>query len=175
MSVDSRRLQSLVPYLHNIWSAPLQIFLAFVVLWDEIGVSSLGGVAIMLIMVPVNMTIARCAQKMQKQVMQVRDERVAMAGELLGTLYIATLKPEPRHIFLFFRASVRHCLAYPLGVFLSPRLKTQCRKRLAGRHPGASQSNPHARLGRPNSNPAAAQKLPKTFCARIPRVDRDDS
>ena len=37
MAVDARRLNDWLPYLHNMWSSPLQIVISMVMLWEQIG------------------------------------------------------------------------------------------------------------------------------------------
>jgi len=43
MSVDCQRLQDMSGYLWMIWSAPFQIILATVLLWQQLGPSVLAG------------------------------------------------------------------------------------------------------------------------------------
>lgn len=54
MSVDAQKLQDTPIFLHNIWSAPLQMILAIVFLWLELGPSVLAGVGVMVLLVPLN-------------------------------------------------------------------------------------------------------------------------
>ena len=65
MSVDAQRLMNLATYLHLIWSAPLQIVLAIVLLYITMGPSVFAGVGVMILMIPVNATIASIAKKLQ--------------------------------------------------------------------------------------------------------------
>ncbi|XP_034021454.1 multidrug resistance-associated protein 1-like, partial [Thalassophryne amazonica] len=58
MSVDAQRFMDLITYINMIWSAPLQVVLALYFLWQNLGPSVLAGVAVMILMVPVNAVIA---------------------------------------------------------------------------------------------------------------------
>uniref|UniRef100_A0A669BAZ5 Multidrug resistance-associated protein 1 n=1 Tax=Oreochromis niloticus TaxID=8128 RepID=A0A669BAZ5_ORENI len=58
MSVDAQRFMDLITYINMIWSAPLQVVLALYFLWQNLGPSVLAGVAVMVLMVPVNAVIA---------------------------------------------------------------------------------------------------------------------
>ena len=58
MSIDAQRLQQLTNYLHALWYSPLQFILALVFLWQQLGASSLGGVVIIMIMIPVTKAVA---------------------------------------------------------------------------------------------------------------------
>ena len=52
-----------------LWSAPLQITLSLVFLWDILGPSVLAGLAVIILLVPVNGFIASRVKKLQiKQV-----------------------------------------------------------------------------------------------------------
>ncbi|XP_072224734.1 multidrug resistance-associated protein 1-like [Leuresthes tenuis] len=58
MSVDAQRFMDLITYINMIWSAPLQVVLALYFLWQNLGPSVLAGVAVMVLMVPINAVIA---------------------------------------------------------------------------------------------------------------------
>jgi len=75
MSVDAQRLQDLTPYLHAIWYSFLQIGLAIYFLWQELGASCLGGVAIIIIMMPITKKVGKYLGGLQKKLMKVKDER----------------------------------------------------------------------------------------------------
>jgi len=65
MSVDAQRLQDATGYLWMTWSAPLQICIAIAMLWTLLGASVLSGVAIMIILIPINVVIANKSRKLQ--------------------------------------------------------------------------------------------------------------
>ena len=92
MSVDAQRLNSLLPYLHNIWSSPLQILLSLAMLLGQIGaIPTLAGLVVMLSVMPLNGKIARFQQKNQRKVMAARDERVKIFNEVLNGVKIIKL------------------------------------------------------------------------------------
>ena len=65
MSVDAQRLMDLMTYFHMIWSAPLQIVLALVFLYQTMGVSIFAGFVLMILLIPVNAVIAAISKKFQ--------------------------------------------------------------------------------------------------------------
>jgi ATP-binding cassette subfamily C (CFTR/MRP) protein 1 len=65
MAVDAHRFYELAVYMHTIWSAPLQICLATVFLWQNLGPSVLAGIAVVLLLIPINSGIAGITRKMQ--------------------------------------------------------------------------------------------------------------
>ncbi|KAG2112527.1 P-loop containing nucleoside triphosphate hydrolase protein [Suillus clintonianus] len=86
MSVDASRLQELCTYGLMAISGPFQITLAFVSLYNLLGWSAFVGVAIMIISIPLNTSIARMLKRMQEQQMKNRDRRTRLMSELLANI-----------------------------------------------------------------------------------------
>jgi len=71
MSVDTQRLQDVSQYAQIVWSAPFQITLCLISLYNLVGPSMLAGLGIMIIMIPINGIISRIMKKYQRQQMKV--------------------------------------------------------------------------------------------------------
>ena len=82
-SVDAQRIQDLPTYVHAVWFSFIQIIISLYFLWGQLGISSLGGFAVILLSLPINHMIAHRMGKLQKKVMLARDERVEMTNEVL--------------------------------------------------------------------------------------------
>jgi ABC-type multidrug transport system fused ATPase/permease subunit len=82
-SVDAQRIQDLPTYVHAVWFSFIQIIISLYFLWGQLGISSLGGFAVILLSLPINHMIAYRMGKLQKKVMTARDERVEMTNEVL--------------------------------------------------------------------------------------------
>ncbi|CRL00438.1 CLUMA_CG013703, isoform B [Clunio marinus] len=91
MAVDAQRFMDLVTYLNMIWSAPLQISLAIYFLWGILGPSVLAGLAVMIILIPVNGVIANKAKNLQIRQMKNKDERVKLMNEVLNGMKVLKL------------------------------------------------------------------------------------
>jgi len=65
MSIDAQRFMDLMSNLHLIWSAPFQIILAITFLYFIMGPSVFAGVAVMVLLLPVNAVIASINKKLQ--------------------------------------------------------------------------------------------------------------
>ena len=65
MSVDAQRLQDVTSFVWIVWSCPLQITVAIYMLWGILGPSVLAGVAVMVLMIPVNAFMATMQRKLQ--------------------------------------------------------------------------------------------------------------
>ena len=70
MAVDTQRLQDLTQFAQQLWSAPYQIVLCMLSLYQLVGFSMLAGVGAMILMIPINGLIARLMKKLQKEQMK---------------------------------------------------------------------------------------------------------
>lgn len=65
MSADAQRFNDVTNFIHLLWSCPVQIVISIVFLWLELGPSVLAGLAVMVLMVPINGLLATKARKLQ--------------------------------------------------------------------------------------------------------------
>ncbi|XP_040163169.1 multidrug resistance-associated protein 1 isoform X10 [Anopheles arabiensis] len=91
MAVDAQRFMDLTTYINMIWSAPLQIGLALYFLWQILGPSVLAGLAVMIILIPVNGVIANMIKTLQIKQMKNKDERVKLMNEVLSGIKVLKL------------------------------------------------------------------------------------
>lgn len=86
MSVDQQRLSDLTQWGQQLWSAPFQITLCMISLWNLVGISCLAGVGAMLIMIPINAVVARFMKKLQLSQMKYKDRRAKLMTEILSNM-----------------------------------------------------------------------------------------
>ncbi|KAF2115068.1 multidrug resistance-associated protein 1 [Lophiotrema nucula] len=86
MAVDTQRLQDLAQYGQQLWSAPFQIVLCMLSLYQLLGFSMFAGVGAMIIMIPVNGWIARLMKGLQKEQMKNKDARTRLMTEILNNM-----------------------------------------------------------------------------------------
>lgn len=86
MAVDTQRLQDLTQYAQMLWSAPFQITLCMISLYQLVGISMLAGVAAMLLMAPVNTLIAKVMKSLQAEQMKNKDSRTRLITEILNNM-----------------------------------------------------------------------------------------
>ncbi|XP_070201853.1 multidrug resistance-associated protein 1-like [Littorina saxatilis] len=91
MSVDCQRLQDMTGYLWMVWSCPLQIVLALTLLWGQLGASVLAGVAIMILLIPLNAFLAFKSRQYQKEQMTLKDHRLKLMNEVLSGMKVLKL------------------------------------------------------------------------------------
>lgn len=89
--MDAQRFFDLVAYINMLWSAPLQIGLALYFLWDLLGPSVLAGLAVMIILIPINAFIANKVKTLQIRQMKNKDERVKLMNEILSGIKVLKL------------------------------------------------------------------------------------
>ncbi|GAB9470861.1 Atp-binding protein [Globisporangium polare] len=92
MSIDAQRLQELTPYLHGIWYAAFQIIVSCVLLWQQIGVATFAGVAVIVLMIPLISLISRAMRGLQKNLMNIKDERIKICHEVLSGIKVIKMK-----------------------------------------------------------------------------------
>ncbi|KAJ4949341.1 hypothetical protein JOQ06_020856 [Pogonophryne albipinna] len=91
MSADAQRFNDMTNFIHLLWSCPMQILLSIVFLWIELGPSVLAGLAVIVLMGPINGLIANKARKIQIKSMKFKDKRLKIMNEILNGMKILKL------------------------------------------------------------------------------------
>ncbi|XP_076451201.1 multidrug resistance-associated protein 1-like [Babylonia areolata] len=91
MSVDCQNVQNAMSYTFMVWSIPLQVSIAVYLLWDTLGVSVLAGVALLVVLVPVNGYMAFQQQRLQKENLAWKDRRLKMMNEIVDGMKVLKL------------------------------------------------------------------------------------
>ncbi|XP_031732915.1 ATP-binding cassette sub-family C member 2 [Anarrhichthys ocellatus] len=91
MSADAQRFNDVTNFIHLLWSCPLQIVLSIIFLWFELGPSVLAGLAVMVLMGPINGLLATKARKIQIENMKFKDKRLKIMNEILNGIKILKL------------------------------------------------------------------------------------
>ncbi|XP_034407618.1 canalicular multispecific organic anion transporter 1 isoform X2 [Cyclopterus lumpus] len=91
MSADAQRFNDVTNFIHLLWSCPLQIGLSIVFLWFELGPSVLAGLAVMVLLGPINGLLATKARTIQIENMKFKDKRLKIMNEILNGIKILKL------------------------------------------------------------------------------------
>nr|DBA34431.1 TPA: hypothetical protein GDO54_001990 [Pyxicephalus adspersus] len=105
MSSDAQQLMDLTVNINLLWSAPFQILMAIVFLWQELGPSVLAGVAVLVLVIPLNAYIAAKVKQLkilklyawepsyQRKVVDIREREmdVLKSSGYLTTFSMLTL------------------------------------------------------------------------------------
>ncbi|MGH0178511.1 UNVERIFIED_CONTAM: hypothetical protein FKN15_078211 [Acipenser sinensis] len=91
ISADAQQLMDLAVNLNLLWSAPFQILLAVFFLWQDLGPSVLAGIAVLVLVIPLNAVVASRMKQLKKSQMKTKDRRVKLLNEILHGIKILKL------------------------------------------------------------------------------------
>ncbi|XP_046664343.1 multidrug resistance-associated protein 1-like [Homalodisca vitripennis] len=84
MAVDAQRITEFLPFSHLLWSSQLTIIAAVYFLWQLLGPAALAGLAVMIVLIPINTLIAKKVKTLQMRQMKYKDERIKVMNEVLS-------------------------------------------------------------------------------------------
>lgn len=80
MSTDTSRLVNFCLSFHEVWSLPFQFVITLYLLYQQVGVAFLGGLALALLLVPINKIIANRIMMNNQEMLKHKDTRVKVRG-----------------------------------------------------------------------------------------------
>ncbi|CAN0874920.1 ABC transporter C family member 2 [Linum grandiflorum] len=86
ITTDANTIQQICQQLHNLWSAPFRITLSMVLLYQQLGVASLFGSLLLLLMIPLQTVVISKMRKLTKEGLQRTDRRVSLMNEILAAM-----------------------------------------------------------------------------------------
>ncbi|XP_027368270.1 ABC transporter C family member 2-like [Abrus precatorius] len=86
MTTDAEALQQICQSLHTLWSAPLRIVVAMILLYQQLGVASLLGALMLVLMFPLQTYIISRMQKLSREGLQRTDKRIGLMNEILAAM-----------------------------------------------------------------------------------------
>ncbi|OQV18389.1 Multidrug resistance-associated protein 1 [Hypsibius exemplaris] len=86
ITIDSQRIMDLTQYINQIWEVPLQIVVGTILLYRVLGVSSLAGLGVMIVSVPILGMVAVRIKKLQMTQMASKDQRIRLTGEFFRAI-----------------------------------------------------------------------------------------
>uniref|UniRef100_A0A8C6V795 ATP-binding cassette sub-family C member 10 n=2 Tax=Elapinae TaxID=42168 RepID=A0A8C6V795_NAJNA len=110
MSTDTDRLVNFCFSFHELWSLPFQFAVTLYLLYQQVGIAFLGGLALAVLLVPINKVIANCIMEKNKEMLKHKDIRVKLMTELLGGMRVIKFYAWEPH----FDARVKACRAKEL-------------------------------------------------------------
>jgi ABC-type multidrug transport system fused ATPase/permease subunit len=89
MAVDAFKVSEICAYLHFLWAnTPVQVVLAVILLYRILGYSSVAGIGVMVVLLPINMYVAGQFAKIQKLILAATDARIHTTNEVLTNIRI---------------------------------------------------------------------------------------
>ncbi|XP_058770986.1 ABC transporter C family member 5-like [Vicia villosa] len=92
MAVDVQRVGDFAWYLHDMWMLPLQIALALVILYKNVGIAFVATLIATIISIVVTIPVARIQEEYQDKLMSAKDERMRKTSECLRNMRILKLQ-----------------------------------------------------------------------------------
>ncbi|KHN74317.1 Multidrug resistance-associated protein 7 [Toxocara canis] len=86
MSADVDRIVNFCGSFHAFWSLPLQLGVALYLLYREVGLAFLSGLAASLLLVPLNKWITSAIGRLSAKMMQFKDQRVKLISETVRAI-----------------------------------------------------------------------------------------
>ncbi|KAF3450335.1 hypothetical protein FNV43_RR06415 [Rhamnella rubrinervis] len=86
MTTDAESLQQICQSLHTLWSAPFRIVIAMVLLYQQLGVASLLGALMLVLLFPIQTIVISRMQKLSKEGLQCTDRRIGLMNEILAAM-----------------------------------------------------------------------------------------
>ena len=66
MALDSSRVSQMVPRIHDAWSTIFNIAIGFTLIWQQMGSSALGGMAVCSLLAPTTFYMTKAIQRLSK-------------------------------------------------------------------------------------------------------------
>nr|XP_015218554.1 PREDICTED: multidrug resistance-associated protein 7 [Lepisosteus oculatus]XP_015218555.1 PREDICTED: multidrug resistance-associated protein 7 [Lepisosteus oculatus]XP_015218556.1 PREDICTED: multidrug resistance-associated protein 7 [Lepisosteus oculatus]XP_015218557.1 PREDICTED: multidrug resistance-associated protein 7 [Lepisosteus oculatus]XP_015218558.1 PREDICTED: multidrug resistance-associated protein 7 [Lepisosteus oculatus]XP_015218559.1 PREDICTED: multidrug resistance-associated pr len=97
MSTDTDRLVNFFGSFHEVWSLPVQFAITLYLLDQQVGVAFLGGLALALLLVPLNKVIASRIMENNKSMLKHKDSRVKLMTEVLSGMRVIKFYTWEKH------------------------------------------------------------------------------
>nr|CAE04330.3 OSJNBb0016D16.21 [Oryza sativa Japonica Group] len=92
VSVDIERIVNVAWYVNMVFMMPIQITLATYILWKNLGLGSLAGIATTAIIMLCNIPFTRIQKRLHAGIMKAKDDRMDMTSEVIRSMKILKLQ-----------------------------------------------------------------------------------
>ncbi|XP_066402761.1 ATP-binding cassette sub-family C member 10 [Molothrus aeneus] len=110
MSTDTDRLVNFCYSFHELWSLPVQLAITLYLLYQQVGIAFLGGMALALLLVPINKIIANRIMVNNEEMLKHKDTRVKLMTEFLCGIRVIKFYAWEQH----FSTRIKSCRAKEL-------------------------------------------------------------
>ncbi|XP_043705889.1 ABC transporter C family member 3-like [Telopea speciosissima] len=89
INVDAERIGDFFWYIHGIWLLPVQVFLALVILYRNLGmVPAIAGLLTTILVMVSNTPLANLQEKLHSNIMEAKDSRIKFTSEILKSMKV---------------------------------------------------------------------------------------
>ncbi|XP_077211022.1 ABC transporter C family member 3-like isoform X2 [Tasmannia lanceolata] len=92
MSVDAERVGDFSWYMHDLWMVPVQVTLALLILYKNLGVASVAALVATVAVMLANFPLGKLQEKYQDKMMKSKDIRMKATSEILRNMRILKLQ-----------------------------------------------------------------------------------
>ncbi|XAR55403.1 Xenobiotic-transporting ATPase [Bertholletia excelsa] len=92
MAIDAQRIGDFGWYIHDPWVVILEVVIASVILYKNLGIASIAALAATILVMLANLPLARFQEKSQENLMKSKDERMKAMSEILRNMKILKLQ-----------------------------------------------------------------------------------
>ncbi|KAJ2649364.1 Transporter of the ATP-binding cassette (ABC) [Coemansia sp. RSA 1250] len=97
MAVDAHKISEVSAYLHTLYQLPAEIVITILMLYQLLGIASMGGLGTIIVLVPIQWKLVSIWSVYQNQLMKTSDRRMSMMNEILqGVRIIKFFAWEPQ-------------------------------------------------------------------------------
>ncbi|KAL0552183.1 hypothetical protein IC582_011287 [Cucumis melo] len=86
MTSDTAALENITKSLHELWSSIFRIIVAMVLIYRQLGVSSLLGASLLILLFPIQKLVTNRLRKQSKEQLQCTDKRIGLINEILAAM-----------------------------------------------------------------------------------------
>ncbi|OMO55730.1 hypothetical protein COLO4_35877 [Corchorus olitorius] len=92
MTVDAERVGGFIWYVHQPWLIVLQVALALLILYKNLGLAAIAAFVLTLVVMLANIPLKRMLEKFQGKLMELKDKRMKATSEILRNMRILKLQ-----------------------------------------------------------------------------------
>ncbi|MBA0843808.1 hypothetical protein Goarm_000967 [Gossypium armourianum] len=92
MTVDAERVDDFSWYMHDLWMVPLQVTLALLILYKNLGLAAIAAFVTTILVMLANIPLGKMLEKYQDKLMKSKDERMKATSEILRNMRILKLQ-----------------------------------------------------------------------------------
>ncbi|MBA0668310.1 hypothetical protein Goklo_001238, partial [Gossypium klotzschianum] len=92
MTVDADRVGEFCFYMHDLWTAAMQVVLALLILFKYLGLASVAAFFATVLVMLVNIPLGKVLEKLQEKLMESKDKRMNATSEILRNMRILKLQ-----------------------------------------------------------------------------------
>ena len=91
MSIDANRFMEFIYVINETWTVPIQVTIAIYLLWNQLGLATIAGIIVMILLIPLNAYFGRKIRLIHNKVMKFKDKRIKLMNEILNGIKVLKL------------------------------------------------------------------------------------